>query len=154
MNLATKFLSVIPILLFTHGAKAQDSFTFGLGLGTAYSGLGVNIGLLSELDMKYISVGCLRYTESNATCGAGLGWIKTDLFDTSSNKHGLGVYIGAVGTENSFYSSEIINGVGLGYYYFFNGIADPGFNLGFTLVAGKGDNSSGGGALFQMGYQF
>ena len=155
MKFVVKSLTVISILLFSHQLKAAESYSFGVGLGATYSGLGVNMSKLSDVDMKYLSVGCLGYSSyAGYICGAGLGWIKTDLFNANSNKHGLGIYLGAVGTERAYGGSEIVNGVGLGYYYFFNGIGDGGTNLGLTVVTGNGRYQSGTGMMLQLGYQF
>ena len=155
MKFLVKSLFIISSLLLTQQLKAEESYSFGVGLGATYSGLGVNMSMLTDSDMKYLAVGCLGYGGySGFTCGAGLGWIKTDLFNPKSNKHGLGVYLGAVGTERTSKGSEVISGVGLGYYYFLNGIADGGTNLGLTLVTGNGKYRSGTGVLLQLGYQF
>jgi hypothetical protein len=154
MQFVVKSLSVISILLFTHQLKAQDDFSVGLGLGATYSGLGANVSLLSDSDMKYLSAGCLSYRSSGATCGVGIGWIKTDLFNARSNKHGLGVYLGAVGSQHTYRGSEAVNGLGFGYYYFFNGIANSGTNIGLTLVAGHAQNKTLTSAMLQIGYQF
>jgi len=77
-------------------------FTFGIGTGTLYSGIGVNAGIQSKTDLKYIYVGCVSYSSLyGETCGAGLGWIKTDLFNATNSKHGTSMYIGIVGTEQN-----------------------------------------------------
>ncbi|MGO4891939.1 hypothetical protein [Flavobacterium sp. W21_SRS_FM6] len=156
MTFIVKSLSIISLLLAAGQANAAGSYSFGLGLGTLYSGVGANVSMLSDVDMKYLSVGCLGYsTYAGYTCGAGLGWIKTDLFGADSNNHGLGVYLGAVGSERTDYNqSEIVNGVGIGYYYFFNGISAGGTNLGIAAVTGNGKYDSGSGLIFQLGYQF
>ena len=140
--------------------SAEESYSFGLGIGASYSGLGVNISQLSENDMKYISAGCISYSSaSGETCGVGIGWIKTDLMETASNKHGLGAYLGIVGTKRevrsfSDFEDEPVYGIGVGYHYFFNGTNDSGTNLGFSLVAGDYEEKIESTIIFQVGYQF
>ncbi len=103
--------------------------------------------------MKYISAGCLSYFD-RCTYGAGVGWIKTDLFKTNTNKHGLCVYFGAVGIERRYSKRDVVNGVGLGYHYFFNGVEESGLNVGLTLLYGKTDHNSGTATMLEFGYQF
>jgi len=104
------------MLSFPMFGTAEENYSFGLGLGTSYSGIGVNISQLNENNMKYISVGCISYsTVSGSACGAGIGWIKTDIFDSDSNKHGFGGYIGVVGAERKAFfdnMSVFVCGVG------------------------------------------
>ena len=77
MKFLVKSLFIFSSLLLTQQLKAEESYSFGVGLGATYSGLGVNMSMLSDSDMKYLSVGCLGYGGySGFTCGAGLGWIK------------------------------------------------------------------------------
>lgn len=155
MNKLLKTIIFTAACFTSHHIVAEDSFSLGLGVGSKYSGLGTNFSLVSENDMKYISAGCLSYgSRSGATCGAGLGWIKTDLFNANSNKHGLGLYLGAVGTQIKYADREAIYGAGLGYHYFFKGIDKPGANIGLTLVHGKGDDENNSGIMFELGYQF
>lgn len=143
---------LLSIFLFLTSADAEESYSFGLGMGTSYSGLGVNISQRSESDMKYLSAGCVGYSSIfGSACGAGVGWIRTDLFETNSNKHGFGAYLGVVGSKSKFrgvsYDKKAKYGVGIGYHYFFSGISESGANIGLTLVS---DNA----ALLQWGYQF
>ena len=57
---------------------AGEKFSFGAGLGSLYSGLGVNLGMRSGHDFKYVSIGCVGYSDrSGKVCGAGAGWVKT-----------------------------------------------------------------------------
>ena len=136
-------------------AIANDIFTFGLGVGNLYSGIGVNVGVQSEIDLKYISAGCVSYSSIyRETCGVGAGWVKTDIFDFQTPKHGASLYIGIVGSEYDNFDHDAIYGAGLGYHYFLNGIGKSGFNLGFTVTAGSENDGIGMGGMFQVGYQF
>jgi hypothetical protein len=142
-------------LVISSSTLANDNFTFGIGAGSLYSGLGVNAGIQSKTDLKYISVGCVSYSSIyGETCGVGIGWVKTDVFDFQTPKHGASLYIGIVGDEYDNFDRKVIYGAGLGYHYFFNGINNSGVNLGFTMVAGNENDGIGMGGMFQLGYQF
>ena len=134
---------------------AEEKVTLGLGLGSLYSGLGGNIGLKSKTDFKYLSAGCISYSSLNGSvCGAGAGWVKSDLFTENNTNHGIGVYLGVVGTKNENFDEKPIYGVGLGYHYFFSGMENSGFNVGATVVAGKENSGIDAGGMLQIGYQF
>ncbi|MGB0893390.1 MAG: hypothetical protein ACPGUD_03215 [Parashewanella sp.] len=134
-------------------ATAEEKVTFGLGLGSLYSGVGGNIGLKSKTDFKYLSAGCVSYSSLNGSvCGAGVGWVKSDLFTQNNTNHGAGLYLGVVGSKNKNFDKKPIYGIGLGYHYFFSGMENSGFNVGATVVAGK--ENSGVGGMLQVGYQF
>ncbi len=154
MNIIYKSLLFSIVLALSPQSLADNNYTLGLGVGTIYGGLGMNVGVQSDVDIKYVSAGILQISGSNTTYGLGLGWITTDLFDFQSKNHGINIYVGAVGTENSFYGHDPIYGGGLGYSYFFSGIDKSGFNIGFTLLAGKGNEENETGAFIQAGYQF
>jgi len=142
-------------LVVSSQTLANDNFTFGIGAGSFYSGIGVNAGIQSKTDLKYVSIGCVSYSSLNGeACGAGIGWVKTDLFSSTNNKHGTSVYLGIVGSENTYFNNDPIYGLGLGYHYFFNGISNSGVNLGFTLVAGNENDGLDIGGMLQAGYQF
>lgn len=154
-----KIIKPIACLLFPLAFSANSSaenFSFGVGVGSLYSGLGVNVATRSDTDLKYLSAGCVSYSDRDgATCGVGAGWIKTDLFNSQSTKHGLGAYLGVVGRERvAFNKDEALYGAGLGYHYFFNGIAKPGTNLGVTFVAGDAESGFDSSLMVQLGYQF
>jgi hypothetical protein len=139
-------------LLISLNISAKEKLSLGLGLGASYSGVGLNLSQLSDTEMKYVSTGCVSYSSySGSACGLGVGWIKTDLFNTDSNKHGFGAYIGVVGKDSNQSSFSRKNsakyGIGLGYHYFLNGISESGSNFGITLV-------SDSALFFQWGYQF
>lgn len=136
----------------------------GIGAGIMYSGLGANFALVSEHDLKYVSAGC-RYDDE---CGFGIGWIKTDLIDTGSNKHGLGLYFAKVDEEVSrsrsvwqyedrvVYHTERkdVYGIGVSYTYFWNGINQPGVTLGTSAHIKNSDDDNRLGVGLQLGYQF
>lgn len=154
MKITTK-LSLLPLVLFlSPQALASNDYTFGVGLGSLYSGLGVNAGIQSDVDLKYISAGCVAVNSFGSACGMGVGWITTDMFDFQTPKHGISLYLGVVGSESFQNRYEPVYGGGLGYTYFFSSIGKSGFNIGFTLVAGSGDYDNIAGGMFQAGYQF
>lgn len=155
MPTITKSLLASFALVLSSQTLANDNFTFGLGAGAFYSGVGVNAGIQSENDLKYVSVGCVSYSSIyGGTCGVGVGWVKTDIFDFQTPKHGTSLYLGVVGSESNNYEHEAVYGAGLGYHYFLRGIGNAGFNFGFTLVAGNEKDGIGVDGFFQAGYQF
>lgn len=153
-SITKSFLLALPLVVSSQ-ILANDNFTFGIGAGSFYSGIGVNAGIKSKTDIKYISAGCVSYSSLNGeACGAGIGWVTTDLLSSTNNKHGTSVYLGIVGSENTYYNNDPIYGLGLGYHYFFRGINNSGFNLGFTFVTGKDNDDLDIDGMFQVGYQF
>ena len=155
MKAITKSFLFPVALVISSSTLANDNFTVGIGAGSLYSGLGVNAGIQSKTDLKYISVGCVSYSSIyGETCGVGIGWVKTDVFDFQTPKHGASLYVGIVGDEYDNFDRKAIYGAGLGYHYFFNGINNSGVNLGFTILAGNENDGIGMGGMFQLGYQF
>jgi len=150
-------LSLLALFACSLSVNAEDSYSFGVGLGTAYSGIGVNVAQVSQDDMKYASAGCVSTSSIyGSTCGVGVGWITTDLLDAESNKIGLGAYLGIVGRKRDgiTFEHEASYGVGIGYHYFFNGIDQPGTRLGFSFVVGADSDDNSDGLLLELGYQF
>lgn len=148
----------------TTPADDQDiasQISVGVGLGTMYSGLGANVAWTSPTDLKYVSAGCTAQKE----CGLGIGWIKTDLFDSASNKHGMGIYLSKVDEEwqwdvrnvdgRMVYDGEEkdVYGLGLSYTYFMNGINKSGTTAGVSFHATNSDYDDKE-IWLQLGYQF
>ena len=145
----------LSILLFNASALAENKFTAGIGLGSLYAGIGLNVGIQSSTDFKYISSGCVSYSSMNgSTCGFGLGYMTTELFDYQSNKHAANFYIGMVGSERDNFDDKALYGAGIGYSYFFSGINKSGGNIGFTVVGAKKSDGLEIGGMLQIGYQF
>jgi hypothetical protein len=145
--------SLLLIVFFTSSIYAKERISLGAGVGIAYSGVGLNFSHISKNDIKYVSAGCYSYSSlSGSACGAGIGWIKTDLFGAKTNKHGFGAYLGTVGTEHSLYDDKGANGLAIGYNYFLRGIDKTGFNFGASFVFS--DDSDSGKVIAQAGYQF
>ena len=145
----------LSTLLFNTSVSAENDFTAGIGIGSLYGGVGLNVGLQSTTDFKYVSAGCVSYSSMNGeTCGFGIGYMTTGLFDYQSKKHASNFYIGIVGTERGYYEDKALYGAGLGYSYFFNGIDKSGANIGFTLIGAKANGDLEIGGMLQLGYQF
>jgi hypothetical protein len=153
MKLKVLLQFVLLIVFFSCSTYAEERFSFGAGVGTSYSGVGANFSQISKNDMKYLSAGCYSYSNlSGSACGAGIGWIKTDLFEFQNNKHGFGAYLGAVGTERSRFGDQTANGLAISYNYFLRGIDKPSFNFGASFVFSE--DSDSGKLIAQAGYQF
>lgn len=153
MKLQVFLLTLLALL--PKSSLAGDT-SFGAGVGSLYSGLGLNIATRSSHELKYVSAGCVAYsTATGETCGIGAGWIKADLLNVQNNKHGLGAYLGVIGSDRSSWDKEDpVYGIGLGYHFFFNGIDKSGTTLGVTFVAGDTSTGLGSAAMIQLGYQF
>jgi hypothetical protein len=164
-KIKTYILPIITLLFLipTKSEANEQRYSFGLGMGSIYSGIGSNFAIISDKDMKYISIGCIEYSSNNgAECGLGLGWVNTDLFSPDNNKHGLGLYISMVGHESNtikvngnFETEENdIYGLGVSYTYFFNGIGNSGMNIGISSHLTNADYKDNYGGFLQIGYQF
>lgn len=157
------FLSLVSVSGVAVANETDKKFSVGVGIGAAYSGLGANFALLSNRDMKYVSAGCVEYSSfSGSTCGFGAGWIVTDLFNSNSNKHGIGVYVTKAGDESYAYLDDSgfkfvkkqYYGAGVSYTYFVNGINKPGFNFGISAHATNAKYEGRIQGFLQVGYQF
>ena len=74
MQTITKSFLFSFVLVLSPQAFPKDNFTFGIGAGTFYSGVGVNAGIQSKSELKYISAGCVSYSSLyDGTCGVGIG---------------------------------------------------------------------------------
>jgi len=142
----------------------ENSLSFAVGAGAPYAGLGGHVAKVSDTDMKYLSLGCIQYSSlMGSACGLGAGWMVTDLFDATSNKHGFGVYalqnageeIASRG-EGVFaeYQFQRYSALGLNYTYFSNGINQSGFTFGLSIHATNADYDEKINGMFQIGYQF
>lgn len=154
-------LSFISSSLIAQENTVDSQYSFGVGIGATYSGLGANFALLSKTDMKYASVGCVEYSSRyGSTCGFGIGWIVTDLFASNSNKHGFGIYATKAGhevyatTENVNIRENDYYGAGVSYTYFMNGINKPGLNFGISAHATNAKYDEKINGFLQIGYQF
>jgi hypothetical protein len=155
--------SFISVSTFAQSDEVNKQYSMGLGIGAAYSGLGANFAFISATDMKYISIGCAEYSSIfGSTCGFGAGWIVTDLFDSTSNKHGLGIFVTKAGHE-SYMNTDSLNysiqeneyyGAGVSYNYYMNGINKSGFNFGLSAIATNAKYDQKYNGLLQIGYQF
>lgn len=144
--------------VFSSFTLADETKSFGIGIGVMYNGLGVSYGTQKKDSYKYASLGCLNASESSSrgtevNCGAGLGYITTTLISNTENNHGVGAHVGATYNEvHGFNEVELF--VAPQYVYFLNGINKSGFNLGANIFLGKHDGKSEAGAGLQIGYQF
>ncbi len=139
-------------------------FSFGIGIGYNYAGLGFNVALVSETDFKYIALGCSSVTSYSRDCDSfGVGWIKSDIFDFGNNKHGLGLFLYSESDNvlvkkdaaNSRYRSNRIYEYGVQYTYYMNEINNAGFNFGVHLGDSYSKHRDEGYSLgLQVGYQF
>jgi hypothetical protein len=153
---ATIIVTAVLIALISTPSLAADRTSFGLGLGSLYNGLGVNIAWTAPDDMKYLAGGCSGYSHSsidgtNLRCGAGFGWLRTDILTRKNDRHGLGLNIAL---EYDQQTSDAVPILRVPYVFFFNGINQKGLNIGVAPSVAWEDGGADFGALIQIGYQF
>jgi len=138
--------------------RAEGEMSVGVGAGALYSGIGANVGRRGEHTFGYLAAGCSVGYSSNqgwdVPCGAGAGWIWTDLLTKANNRHGLGIYVGPVSTKGPTGDVKAVYGAGLTYVYFFGDGITKGWNLGITPTVGKKYGDYRAGLLINVGYQF
>ncbi len=134
--------------------SAKDSNSYGIGIGNSYSGIGVNYGMLSEADFKYVSTGILGSSSSSGRIyGFGMGWMKTNLCGSNTPNHGANIRVGIINDDRKYSNTPYI---GAGYLYFFDGMNDPGKVIGISFINGneKDGFAFGLSLQFGFGYQF
>jgi hypothetical protein len=135
---------------------AADKTSFGLGYGALYNGLGGNFALITEDDLKYISVGCSEFMSSSldgthVTCGIGIGWLRSDILTRNNSKHGLGLNI--VLDYDQFHS-KVEPSIRLPYVFFFRGLDRRGWNLGVAPLVRWDADGTDLGVMLEVGHQF
>lgn len=156
------------ILAASVSSTAIADTTFGVGLGSLYNGLGLNVGLSSDTGLVFGSLGCMgafssRSSHTNgesvtrdkkfeSNCGIGLGYLDVSLLP--GNQHGLGLSLGyTYDTDDTAGGSEYH--LMPGYHYFFNGIGQRGLTLGIGARVTRSEaDSADTGFAFNFGYQF
>jgi hypothetical protein len=133
---------------------ADNEVSFGAGVGSLYSGLGVNAALKGDNHIGYVAAGCLGAMSSSSgwvvPCGIAAGWLRTDLLTIANNRHGIGLYAGPVGYHNN----KTRYGVGLTYEYFMQGVNNRGWNFGTTLATRRENGTAKETLFINTGYQF
>ena len=130
--------------------------SFGLGLGSVYNGLGVNVAFISSEDLKFVAAGCSEWSHSSrfgtdVTCGVGVGWIMSDILTKKNNKHGIGLHLGLNydSKDNDF--EPVLS---IPYVFFFKGIDSRGLNIGAAPAVRWESGGAEFGLYIQIGYQF
>jgi hypothetical protein len=119
---------------------ADNEVSFGAGVGSLYSGLGVNAALKGDNHIGYIAAGCVAMGYNSISgwtlpCGIGAGWIRTELLTQANNRHGIGLYAGPVGYQDN--RKVAIYGLGFTYEYFLQGVSTNSWNFGITPTIGQ-----------------
>jgi hypothetical protein len=162
INICKFFFAIMPICLTASHASAGREFSFGMGMGYFYNGLGVNLALKSPYDFKYLGTGVSGFkgtssgsnndssSEYSARYGVTAGWVRTDIIAKESDKHGLGFSL-SVDDGKDF---DTMLSLGPSYTYFFRGVSRPGFNLGLAPGLGFTEDHTYWIISIQIGYQF
>lgn len=151
------------ILSVPNIALAESQISVGVGLGSMYSGLGVNVSLYEDNNIKYLSYGCFAFEtdtngNKNSACGLGLGFLKSGIL-SEGNKHTVGLHFGAIAAKRSWGQNgdsllDTVYGIGIPYAFFPNGLSGKGLNVGITPSIGNYKGDALGKILLQIGYQF
>ncbi len=152
------FVSIISLFICLPSFAGDNRESFGLGAGALYNGLGINVGIQSSTDVKYLSIGCtsIGHTSNSgweSDCGIGGSWIKANIFSQENNKHGLGVHI-AMTDPDKPKTSGIKKTLGIGYIYFFNGIDAEGWNIELIPTISHYQGKKEYDIYLGFGYQF
>ena len=135
---------------------AADRTSFGLGGGSLYNGLGVNVAFVSPENLKFVALGCSEWRNSSSdgtdvTCGVGVGWIKSDILTKKNDKHGIGLHLGLnYDTRESDFEPML----SIPYVFFFKGIDSKGLNIGAAPLVAWESGGAEFGFFLQIGYQF
>ncbi len=135
---------------------AADKTSFGLGVGPLYNGLGVNIGFISSENLKFVALGCSGGMHSSrhgtdVTCGAGIGWVRSDILTKKNDKHGIGLHFGLnYDTRDNDFEPVL----SIPYVFFFKGIDTRGWNIGAAPLVKWESGGAEFGLFLEIGYQF
>lgn len=147
-------------LMGIESARAESGLSVGIGIGALYSGIGANVGIRTETSLGYLAAGCPGLSHStnegwDVACGVGAGWIWTNVLPKLDKRHGLGIYLGPVGTKNTEADDlKASYGAGVTYAYFFGDGIARGWNLGATPTIRKQSGDYRAGLMINAGYQF
>ena len=141
-----------------------DKLSYGAGMGQIYNGFGGNINLNTEIEMRYISLGCTEFSKGDHNkrenvCGIGIGYLRTDIlpkylpeFFSDTNKHGVGASFSIM--SNS-YTDKADLLFAYGYTYFTEGISSRGWNFGISPTYQYSKSLDDKiGIIMDIGYQF
>ena len=153
-------------------SAATADTTFGIGAGSLYSGLGVNLGRTTDTSLTFGALGCVGFSSAgsetragdgsversnshDSNCGVGIGHVSTALLP--GNRQGLGLSLGY--TYDTGLEEDGPGGsqwrLAPSYHYFFSGIDQRGltFGIGPQLVMYEG-GSTAIGPMINLGFQF
>ena len=164
MKLKIIFILAFNLFAFAGNTNAELSGSSGLGIGSLYSTVGINTGVVFKNSFIYASLGCPAGSKNkngdwDVTCGWGIGGLSTKLIPQRSNKHALGVYYGILAGEyiedvdGNRDSSGKYRAVAT-YAFYFNGIKRSGWNLGISMFYIGDDFKFPLMAIPTFGYQY
>lgn len=154
-------LACLPFLAVPVLANEGD-INFGAGLGFTYSGLGGYGAYTKDTQVFAASAGVIYFGGDNTKLGVGVSWLRTDLAGNAGQaaQHGLGFYIGSVGTENYRREDPVrfnrrnVWGGGPIYQFYQNGANNAGFVGGVAVLFGDARYGTDTTFGLSLGYQF
>lgn len=152
-----------PAIAQTEG---HTTFRFGVGVGTEYGGLGGQVSRTTSTDRWTLGAGLTSTsTFYGETYGIALTYQRLDWIGQNStrpDRHGLGVFIGPVGSSHrSTFSdgqwdsrSSTTYGAGVLYNFFPQGANQRSWILGLSAGYGSDSVRNVTSVGFNLGYQF
>ncbi|RTE86423.1 MULTISPECIES: hypothetical protein [Gammaproteobacteria] len=165
-------LSAVLVLngLVSQKAEADEfdwtDLKFAAGVGVNYTGIGASAGYTFDNTYLSASSGIMSNTDRYGELfGVGVSYQRTDLLQQLldvSNKHALGLYAGSLGSEvttrlrngSTYWRADSMLGLAATYNYFFNGIEQSGFHVGFFTGYSFSDVENTSTTGVQIGYRF
>lgn len=153
--------------LFSGVANADATYHPGLGIGSQYSGLGINVTRATDNDLWVAGAGLVRHqSDSGSLFGLTASYHRSDILG-DSGEHALGMGVGPVGVQRRFerwsqdgwtYYREIeqraVYGGMLMYNYYPRRMSLGGMHIGVSLGYGERDGRSVSGLDINLGYRF
>ncbi len=150
MKINFKILQCLLLIFVSLPVIATDRLTYGFGIGSSYSGLGFNTGVISASDFKYVSAGVLGYSSSlGSVYGIGAGWMRANLFESITPNHGVNVHVGISKFDREDSHKSYFRA---GYLYLFDGIRNPGKTIGFSFLHENDIDGASAGLSLQFSY--
>lgn len=156
-----KYIFGAFLLGYSGAALSDTPFSYGIGFGSLYSGMGANVGYARETHLEYLSTGCMLLRMNGSTvnsdetaCGFGLGAVNSKMFNNFDNRISLGLYYGIISFERDNTGSvDPIYGFALSFVLWKDDDIKKGLNASATPIL-VGDGADLFGNYFGIGYQF
>jgi len=128
-----KYIFSVVLSVLSASTYAANDSNVSLGLGLDHGGLGAKYSRNHEKNKYFGSLGLLSYVErSGAAIGYGIGWERM----VSSERHGMGLFLGSVDSRHIGEEAVTYHGISAIYNYYFSGFSKKSFVVGASLYTG------------------